>query len=416
MPIHGQCLGCGRKFQAPDKLSGQRVKCPNCSAVIYLGSGRQPSSSQQAAPGQEASQAPGPPKQPAADQAQWYASTAEGEQLGPMSKARLDGLVAKGRLDGFCRVRREDWQDWKWAEAVYPQFALLVQPEGPGQDQQPPASKVGGVSEGDKTAAADADSRLRPCPDCDKMVSRRASQCPHCGSPLAAPDNLAAATGAGARPTDETSSVAASSPPKSGGIRSHVGLLVAGAVSAVLLITVVAVVVGWQLWRSHRALDDAVESLAVELTAQEQPPQDRKVEKPPRKAATSEEMQRCMQEVAAARAKEIDELYRKVHLARSLLERTQQSADLLRSLAEGHLEAVPKTKTKPAPAAKTEDRSYQSQYKPLYDECLAYIRQNMAAGELDAAKVQDLASRWAEGKRAALEAGLEEQLQKQLGL
>jgi len=179
----------------------------------------------------------------------------------------------------------------------------------------------------------------------------------------------------------------------------------------------VAVVVGWQLWtRSHRALDDAVESLAVELTAQEQPPQDRKVEKPPPKAATPEEMQQYMQEAAAAAAKQVDELYRKVHLARSLLERTQQSADLLRSLAEGHLEDAPKTKTKPPPAAKTEDRSYQSQYKPLCDECLAYIRQNVAVGELDAAKVQDLAGRWAEGKRAALEAGLEEQLQKQLGL
>jgi hypothetical protein len=338
-----------------------------------------------------------------------------------MSKARLDGLVAKGRLDGFCRVRREDWQDWKWAEAVYPQFALLVQPDGPGLDQPPSAGRVGGRvpsgCDGDKTAAADADSRLRPCPDCDKLVSRRAGQCPHCGSPLAAPDNLAAATGGGARRADETSSVAAASAAKSGGIRSHVGLLVAGAVSAVLLITVVAVVVGWQLWRrSHRALDDAVESLAVELTTQGQPPQDRKVEKPPPKAATPEQLQQYMQEAAAARAKEIDELYRKVHLARSLLERTQQSADLLRSLAEGHLEDAPKTKTKPPPAAKTEDPSYQSQYKPLCDECLAYIRQDVAVGELDAAKVQDLAGRWAEGKRAALEAGLEEQLQKQLGL
>jgi len=431
MPIHAQCPGCGRKFQAPDKLSGQRVKCPNCSAVIHLGSGRQPSSSQQAAPGQEASQAPGPPKQPAAEQAQWYASTAEGEQLGPMSKARLDGLVAEGRLDGFCRVRREDWQEWKWAEAVYPQFALLVQPEGSASDAKVPG---GADAQG---VVGDADSRLRPCPDCDKLVSRRASQCPHCGCPLATPDDQTAATGAAGRQTEETGSVAASAPPKSGGIRSHVGLVVAGAVSAVVLITVVAAVVGWQWWsRTHRKLDEVVESLAVELTKQDQPPPDRKVEKPPPKGATPEEMQRSMQEAAAAAAKQVDELYRKVHLARSLLERTQQSADLLRSLAEGHLEAAPKTNpsppaplpasgargerigpaAKPVPAAPTEDRSYQSQYKPLYDECLAYIRQNVPAGEFDVVKVQDLASRWAEGKRAALEAGLEEQLQKQLGL
>jgi hypothetical protein len=28
------------------------------------------------------------------------------------------------------------------------------------------------------------ESRLRPCPDCEREVSRRASQCPHCGCPL----------------------------------------------------------------------------------------------------------------------------------------------------------------------------------------------------------------------------------------
>jgi len=421
MPIHAQCPGCGRTFQAPDKLSGQRVKCPNCSAVIQLGGARQRPSSQQAAPGQQAAQAPAPPKQPGGEKTQWYVSTAAGEQLGPMSKARLDGLVAEGRLDGFCRVRREDWQDWKWAEAVYPQFALLVQPDRPGPDQPPPAGKVGGRAssggDGDHTATADADSRLRPCPDCEKLVSRRAGQCPHCGCPLATPDDSAAAAGAASQPTDETSLTARSLQERSGGTRRQVGLVVAGAVSAVLLMCVLAAVVAWQVWkRSHSALDDAVGSLAVELTKQDQPPPPRKAENPPPKTATPEEMQRYMQEAAAARAKEIDDLYRKIHLARSLLEQTQQSADLLRSLTEGHLEATPKTKAKPVPAPKTEDHSYQSLYKPLYDECLAYIRQNVAAGELDPAKVQDLANRWAEGKRAAMEAGLEEQLQKQLRL
>jgi hypothetical protein len=411
MPIHGQCPGCGRKFQAPDRLSGQRVKCPNCAAVIHLDHAQQQATVPQAPSRQKDAMAPSPSSQPGVEKTPWYVSTAAGEQLGPMSKARLDGLVAEGRLDGFCRVRREDWQDWKWAEAVYPQFALLVQPEGPGQDQQPPAGS------GARLAAADADRRLRSCPDCDKLVSRRASRCPHCGCPLATPDDPAAATEAAGRQTDESSSVAASSPAKSGGIRSQVGLLVAGAVSGVLLISIVAGVVGWQLWRrANRALDNAVESLAVELTAQEQPPQNRKGEETTRKAATPEEMQQYMQEAAAAAAKQVDELYRKVHLAKSLLERTEQSADLLRSLAEGDLEAAPKTKTKPAPAAKTEDQSYQSQYKPLYDECLAYIRQNIAAGELDCAKVRDLADGWMAGKRAALEAQLEEQLQKQLGL
>ena len=28
---------------------------------------------------------------------------------------------------------------------------------------------------------------LRPCPECNRQVSTKARQCPHCGSPLAGP-------------------------------------------------------------------------------------------------------------------------------------------------------------------------------------------------------------------------------------
>jgi len=38
MPIHVECPGCGRRLQAPDRLAGQRVKCPGCSAVIHVSS------------------------------------------------------------------------------------------------------------------------------------------------------------------------------------------------------------------------------------------------------------------------------------------------------------------------------------------------------------------------------------------
>ncbi|MCL4192667.1 MAG: hypothetical protein KJZ87_13125 [Thermoguttaceae bacterium] len=36
MPIHVACPGCGRKFQAPDNLSGKRVKCPGCAAAFVV--------------------------------------------------------------------------------------------------------------------------------------------------------------------------------------------------------------------------------------------------------------------------------------------------------------------------------------------------------------------------------------------
>ena len=37
MSIRVECQGCGRKFQAPEKLAGRRTKCPKCSAVIQVG-------------------------------------------------------------------------------------------------------------------------------------------------------------------------------------------------------------------------------------------------------------------------------------------------------------------------------------------------------------------------------------------
>jgi hypothetical protein len=410
MPILGHCPGCGRKFHAPEKLAGKRVKCPNCSAVIQLARADQHRAVQQAASPQEAPQTPAIPKQLAPEQPQWYVQTADGQQLGPISKTQLDAMVAEGRLDGFCRLRRQDWQDWKWPEAVYPQFALVVEPEA--QDANPtPLARTAA-----QTVAADPDSRLRPCPDCEKMVSKRADQCPHCGCPLAAPDDQAVAAGAAGQRSEGASGVAGSSQQGTGSIRRQVGLLVAGAVSAVLLIVVLVIVVLWQVWRKVDTVlsgpEQQLQSLAQGLGGQneplQQPTAQRNGKEMKGKAATPEEIEQAMQEAAAAAAKQLDDLYRKVHL----LHRTEQSAALLRSILE---DPLGRPGTEPTPAAQTGGEPYQSQYKPLYEECLAYIRQNLPAGARDRSEVWDLANRWAEAKRAPLEQELATLLEKQLG-
>ena len=55
MPISVECPGCGRKFQAPDKLAGKPAKCPKCSVVIEVGTGL-PQSSGTGVPGEDAGQ------------------------------------------------------------------------------------------------------------------------------------------------------------------------------------------------------------------------------------------------------------------------------------------------------------------------------------------------------------------------
>ncbi len=157
MPISTSCPHCQKKFRAPDKLAGRSVKCPACQGVVRL---------------PDAENAPAgemPVRPPEASSASWYILTESREQMGPVSKEQLDNLATKGRLS-FCQVRRGDWRAWKWADDVYPEL--------------PPSQRK---ESGEATTATNEEqdsARLVLCPDCGNKVSRRATQCPHCGCPF----------------------------------------------------------------------------------------------------------------------------------------------------------------------------------------------------------------------------------------
>jgi hypothetical protein len=53
----------------------------------------------------------------------WHVQTADGAHYGPVTKADLDAWVADERLDAECQVLMDGWDQWKWAEEVYPQLA-----------------------------------------------------------------------------------------------------------------------------------------------------------------------------------------------------------------------------------------------------------------------------------------------------
>lgn len=142
MAITGVCPACGSKFQAPDKLSGRSVKCPKCSARIEVA----------------------PEKSNAGDGTRWYVQTGEGRQHGPVTKEKLDALVAAGRLDGFCRLRPPGSNRWQWAEDVYPELAAGTEPEPRDESHQPAADPL----KPPRTAR-----RLVRCPDCDNTAYAR---------------------------------------------------------------------------------------------------------------------------------------------------------------------------------------------------------------------------------------------------
>ena len=58
-------------------------------------------------------------------------------------------------------------------------------------EESPPPAKINSPvpeqSKGEPPPVVPHNSKLKPCPDCTKLVSQRAATCPHCGCPISAP-------------------------------------------------------------------------------------------------------------------------------------------------------------------------------------------------------------------------------------
>jgi len=158
MPIDIRCEHCHSSFQLADKalekFAGKKVKCPTCKQPILVpgeptsgsagSSGEVVQSGQISAAQSSAQQRPPVLDKPAASKPdgataktiatkkqaadKWYLQTEEGEQYGPVTKAELDQWLAEGRIDASCQILCEGWDQWRWAEDVYPQLAAPPMP------------------------------------------------------------------------------------------------------------------------------------------------------------------------------------------------------------------------------------------------------------------------------------------------
>jgi hypothetical protein len=375
MPINVQCQSCGGRFQAPDKLAGKRVKCPRCSGEIAV-AGTAPKPPSEKIADEISTPAPLAPEAPRSLPNAWYVLTTDEEQLGPLSKSELDSLVSQGRLDAFCRVRQDEWQQWRWMEDVFPELAGGGEAEAGGDPQ-----------------------RLGPCPDCGQMVSRRAGQCPHCGCPVAEASKRpplgvgVRLSGAGAVPSDGRRA------------RRRKKFIAIGAGSAALVLGFAAFGVWWVL----RTVQEVPDALIREIVEDPTP-----VAPPPR--ADEGTFDDWATEASAAMAKKIDALQRKAYAATAMLTQARANVDLLKALAEPDPFRQKSNEKDPTLEAPAEPEPYESQYEPLCEECLKYIRDNVSPEGADRDAVWEAAQRWADTKQAPLEDQLEKQLQDQLGL
>ena len=136
MPVEVKCDSCNKRFRVPDKYAGKRVKCPGCKGAIDVPgaapSGAKPSSSAKPAG-----------KTTPAEEPQWYLQAEDGEQYGPVSRQELDGWVAEGRIDASCQLLRDGWEQWKWAEDVFPQVGHAGVEAGQAAAEENPFAGIG---------------------------------------------------------------------------------------------------------------------------------------------------------------------------------------------------------------------------------------------------------------------------------
>jgi hypothetical protein len=115
----------------PEKYAGKRVKCPNCGQAIGIPAVARPSADAPRPADKTPAGQPGTDK-PAADR--WYLQTDDGQQYGPVSREELNAWCAEGRIDASCQLLAEGWQQWRWADEVFPELA-----EAPAEAARPAA-------------------------------------------------------------------------------------------------------------------------------------------------------------------------------------------------------------------------------------------------------------------------------------
>ena len=142
MPIDIKCPKCNRKFRVADKFAGKRIKCPKCQGAIGISATDQPKAEEKTPPPRAVEKKPA---KKAAAAEQWYMQTDDGEEFGPISREELDEWIAEGRINGACQVLQEGWDQWQWAEDVFPEIAESGEEEEAAEESpfdgiSPPAS------------------------------------------------------------------------------------------------------------------------------------------------------------------------------------------------------------------------------------------------------------------------------------
>lgn len=144
---------CGQKLRVPDEHAGKIARCPQCQAELPVPRAAGPAANPFApsSPRSEERVQPLPSLgTPFGREPSWYIKTPDGERHGPLTKAELEGWRGAGRLNHNCELLQDGWEQWKWADEVFPELAPrtgMMQPRPQPQALQsdnPYAANTGG--------------------------------------------------------------------------------------------------------------------------------------------------------------------------------------------------------------------------------------------------------------------------------
>ena len=95
-----RCTQCQQKLLVPP--GRERVTCPKCNASLSVRT-------------KETKAVRKPPTK------KWYVHTSGGDEFGPVDRSEIDQWVEEGRIEADDQLLRDGWDEWKWAQEVFPQ-------------------------------------------------------------------------------------------------------------------------------------------------------------------------------------------------------------------------------------------------------------------------------------------------------
>ena len=128
-----QCDSCGKKFNAPGELAGQKARCP-CGEVIDVPGEAEPESQE--------------------EEAQWYYAK-DGDRKGPVPLSEMLGLFQEDELSPSDYVWRQGLEAWQPAEEVDELAEALS-----GAEAEEPAEEAEPAEEEEETEEEPADEEL----------------------------------------------------------------------------------------------------------------------------------------------------------------------------------------------------------------------------------------------------------------